>query len=70
MIEAIDRDYHLARKLTARPDFREGVRAVLVDKDNKPAWQPATLEEVTDDMMSALFNFDAMTPFARAWFHA
>ena len=68
MIEAIDRDYHLARKLTARPDFREGVRAVLVDKDNKPAWQPATLEEVTDDMMSALFNFDAMTPLPERGF--
>lgn len=68
MIEAIDRDYHLARKLTARADFREGVRAVLVDKDNQPHWQPATLSEVTDKMIEALFDFDAMTPLPERGF--
>lgn len=36
-------------------DFYEGVRAVLVDKDNTPVWQPATLEEITPDMVESYF---------------
>ncbi|NOK36278.1 enoyl-CoA hydratase/isomerase family protein [Corallococcus exercitus] len=41
-------EYRLSQALTARPDFQEGIRAVLVDKDQKPRWNPATLAEVSD----------------------
>ena len=39
------------------PDFREGVRAVLVEKGNPPpSWSPATLEEVDPGAVRAMFN--------------
>jgi enoyl-CoA hydratase/carnithine racemase len=37
-------------------DFLEGVRAVLIDKDNSPRWQPGRIEEVTEVMIDAFFR--------------
>ena len=37
-------------------DFLEGVRAVLIDKDNKPRWRPGRIEDVTDSMIDAWFS--------------
>jgi enoyl-CoA hydratase len=48
-------EYRLAARMIMRPDFTEGVRAVLVDKDNAPRWDPATPEGVTDEMLDAIF---------------
>ena len=59
---AIERDYYLACKMTARPDFVEGVRAVLIDKDNTPHWSPHLIADITDDMIADLFDFAGMTP--------
>jgi enoyl-CoA hydratase len=39
-------DLRLASFMARQPDFPEGVRAVLVDKDQKPVWQPAALQDV------------------------
>lgn len=39
----------------AHGEMVEGIRAAIIDKDNLPRWQPATLEEVTPDMIARFF---------------
>jgi enoyl-CoA hydratase len=46
----------IARRLVRAHDFREGVRAQIIDKDNAPRWSPATLADVTDEMVDAVFS--------------
>jgi enoyl-CoA hydratase len=48
-------EYRLARRVVMRPDFREGVRAVIVEKDNRPLWSPARLDDVTEAMLDEIF---------------
>ena len=54
-------------------DFLEGVRAVLIDKDNTPHWQPSRIEDVTDAMIDAFFRDrwrDSEHPLAALESHA
>jgi len=49
-------EYRLTQRVMAAHDFYEGVRAMLIDKDQVPKWQPATLAEVSDRMIGAYFS--------------
>jgi enoyl-CoA hydratase len=48
-------EYRIGSRVLTRPDFAEGVRAVIVDKDNEPKWDPATPEGVTEELLEAIF---------------
>jgi enoyl-CoA hydratase len=57
-------EYRIGCHVIRRPDFIEGVRAVIFDKDNAPRWNPATPEEVTDELIDSLF---APLPPEKEW---
>jgi enoyl-CoA hydratase len=57
-------EYALAGRVVRTHDFREGVRALLIDKTGDPQWDPTTPEEVTDEMLDVLF---APLPASEAW---
>ena len=57
-------EYRIASRVLTRPDFAEGVRAVIVDKDNAPNWNPATPEGVTDALIDQIF---APLPAPEEW---
>ena len=48
-------EYRIASRVLTRPDFAEGVRAVIVDKTNDPKWDPATPEGVSDELLHQIF---------------
>lgn len=57
-------EYRIAARVVQRHDFLEGVRAVIVDKDNAPRWDPPTLEAVGEDILDAIF---APLPSGQEW---
>ncbi len=48
-------EYRIGSRVLLRPDFAEGVRAVIVDKDHDPKWNPATPDGVTDALIDEIF---------------
>jgi enoyl-CoA hydratase len=53
--QALDAEFRLTKTTMAHPDFAEGVRAMVVDKDRKPAWNPPRIEDVHPASIAALF---------------
>lgn len=48
-------EYRLSQRVVPGHDFREGVRALLVDKDMNPQWAPASLADVSDADIDGVF---------------
>ncbi len=57
-------EYRIGSRVLVRHDFIEGVRAVIVDKDNAPKWDPSTPEGVTDTLLDEIF---APLPAEEEW---
>ena len=57
-------EYAVATRVVQRHDFVEGVRSVLIDKDNDPRWEPASPEAITDHMIDTIF---APMPDGEEW---
>jgi enoyl-CoA hydratase len=57
-------EYSIAAHVCQRHDFIEGVRALLIDRDNAPIWDPATPDGVTDHMLDTIFG---PLPEGEAW---
>jgi len=52
---ALGVEFRIVSRICRMGDFYEGVRAVIIDKDNKPRWSPARLEDVDSSAIDACF---------------
>jgi enoyl-CoA hydratase len=53
--ECLVREYRAALEVFRSDDFREGVRAAVIDKDRTPKWSPPDIEDVTPGMVAPYF---------------
>jgi len=56
LAECLQMEKRMSQRFCADHDFPEGVRAVLIDKDQKPQWKPARLEDCTAEQVEAYFQ--------------
>ncbi|TYL87627.1 enoyl-CoA hydratase/isomerase family protein [Bradyrhizobium cytisi] len=53
--QCLVREYRAALEVFRSDDFREGVRAAVIDKDRNPSWSPPRIEDVTPQMLARYF---------------
>jgi enoyl-CoA hydratase/carnithine racemase len=54
--QTLDAEFLLTRTTMAYPDFAEGVRAMVVDKDRQPKWRPARIEDIDQNVIAGMFR--------------
>lgn len=54
--ECLEMEYRVVLRILEDKDFYEGVRAVLIDRDHKPKWNPSTVEAVTPEKLESFFK--------------
>ena len=55
LAEVFRLEFVVSLHCAARPDFAEGIRALIIDKDSKPQWQPARLEDAAPAWLEGFF---------------
>ncbi|MFV8828938.1 enoyl-CoA hydratase/isomerase family protein [Alkalihalobacterium sp. APHAB7] len=58
LVECFKMEFILGMNFMSLPDFYEGVRAVLVDKDRSPKWDPSRFEDISEEDVLAFFTWD------------
>ena len=54
--EVFQSEIRLATNIVRHPEFAEGVRALLIDKDRKPNWQYKASRDVPESVLAAFFS--------------
>ena len=66
MPNAWKRELGACRQILHNPDFYEGIRAAVIDKDRNPAWSPARLAQVHDATIDRFF-IQETAAFRKTW---
>ena len=63
-VDEMRMEYGIMVRLIHHPDFKEGVRALLIDKDNAPQWRPTNPAVISDVEVEEFFE---PLPFEEQW---